>query len=334
MRSLVRTLSLVAVVLSLSACIVVPTGEYYKPSYTGHSVSYDDPPGCPGPGSIAVIKAASGVKVTAGLSTSGTSMDLGLRLSGNTSVRFESDQIGFSNLASGRSWQRAAGKFAITQELKLPPTTRVSPQHLFPSDVDDLTEINTDGLYKRASISFKTSRYKPKNGYLKLPDIILDGETLEVPPIEFWEDGFYANQFYAVPIEFAGFTIETRLWSRPPNNNLNFSIQLFPPLESEWGFTSDQVKFLDLELTEQSAATLGKMRIALEAFLPITRILKNTEFVDRSQVEATLSAGIRRSDVVVVQLPALIVDGRRIEFNPITFKKTSGHMLRAALINC
>ena len=131
MVALMRLLSLTVFSLALSACVVAPTGTFYKPTYPGDSPAFEGPwcGGAAGPGSVILLPVADDVVFKAQIEAKddrGMELYKALELAGDADARFESRTIRFEDPATGATWSAAAGGYSIYQPFEVLPDAHLS----------------------------------------------------------------------------------------------------------------------------------------------------------------------------------------------------------------
>lgn len=336
-----RTLTLVSFMLALTSCVAIVPSEFYKPTYPKGNVTYEGGwcHGAAGPSSVIKLHVAEGVVVKVGLEknreNTDVSMNLELDLTSNTTAQFETNQIYFVNPASLEKWTKEAIEFSVSQDRKgWPPTETISRDKILPTDPNFLSELDKAKPYKTFSermLIGDADQYTLPKVSVTLPDIIADGHTYKIPAIQLQRYGTQLSEYIykEESIYVADFLVSANLerFDRyPVDRKMRRYLKLevtVPPTVS-WRFKSNRVLISDLPGEDVRLLDFKKLYpISPVRHISFVAPIKNLPLVMQTRARANFKVNVRPFDTIIVQLPSMLINGKRIQLDPITFKKST-----------
>jgi hypothetical protein len=339
---LMRLTTLSFFLLVLSGCVIAPTGTFYKPTYPSGSAAFEGPwcGGGAGPRSVILLPVADDVVLKSQIQAGkddGMELTLALELMGDADARFESRTIRLEDPATGEKWSVQAGGYYVYQPFTVPPDADLSLDAVVPTDHDSLDEAMRSRPYE-TSFAVRLDLLSPAHGQLLLPDLVIDGLRRPVPPIAFRKIiDRKVFPYQTEPVVVGDFRIDAEMsvlrdFMRRNIEELMIKVTVEAPAARTWRFATNQVAIVDTEKDQRHAVSFTslwpKPRINVDFLDPVI----NRRFVTRTEASIRLRVRDAGLDTLIVRLPTLVIRGERVEFAPITFKRSAG--VRIEPFNC
>lgn len=348
-----RAAVLGALVLAVvpAACGPGPQGIYYIPSSADRTATRERGD-CWGPLRVIVLR-RRGVGITVRVDrkpAKRVTLTTVVSMQPGTSMRFVSGAVRVSSPGAGRAWYVEPEFLEVSGSWEVSPSEVVDFSSVGPSRRETLSQPDSPGQL-RVEIPFSKTKFSPRSMELQLPDIATATQTMRLPPVRLtrrvvdeprppsagsrilhgdearYGPGSLTYDVVGLPpaawVRRDGFTVNGIASARFVPETLDGAdlrgrLYIVFPSSVAWRLSGPQIHAKDLETGEEVSIPLDSVHLSVDVRLPITAPLEG-EHVTWARFEVVASE--RRHRTLVIQLPDLVIDGRRTRVGPITFRK-------------
>ncbi|PLY00953.1 MAG: hypothetical protein C0622_07960 [Desulfuromonas sp.] len=339
-------------ILGLTSCVVAPQGYYYHPTTEETAVKYEGQwcGGVAGPPAVLKFLLADdctvGCQLTEGKKKN-LRLDLDVEVAPGSRARFLSNEIALTNLETGKRRLLVGDELFLFRYSTPPP--RYTP--LRPGEFFDFNSCGaTEAAYipsVHVEANFKIDNYYPRAVNILLPPIVTETQTFQIPAIRMQEN---ATAKEAKLREEEG---DTRYWSWPydvvdredddtwltvgefriegyisaghlvPKDAFGGTIRVHFPPEQKWRFSSDAFSVVDLDSGREYQARFSHTILNTLMTTVFNAPILGKEPL-RTKASADFDINETSSEGFMIELPELLLNGKKVRLKPVIFKKRLG----------
>jgi hypothetical protein len=330
--------------LTFSSCAVGPQGTYFHPSYPDNSVTFEGGwcGGAAGPPAVVKFSMDYGAQLYVSLkqiNDGGVRLMLSQHIPYGVSTQFAAEDIRITNPKQGSNWVIKPKYNQVIHPISpLSPEATIEFEAIFPVEGKYITE--NLSILKEFHVSFPVSleKSRPDSIELLLPNIVIDNKEFNVPAVKFAENKVQPE--YDWWPDHRAFTAVSGKWSSLNGcfwgatatgddggywAHINFSC----PPDIKWRFASREVRMVLLGTSEERLINFDEIRPSYPKVNFTTPIINRASrllnaYAVGSDDATGLALDSKDRDEVIVELPDIIINGKRRKIKPISFKKSIG----------
>jgi len=336
--------------LITSSCVIGPQGTYYQPSTDEENVEFEGIwcSGAAGPPGRLIISLEDSVTLETHLiarKTGALDLSFTLDIEPGSSAQFLSNEIKVSSPNTGKKWVTTVdriylGPAPIGYMARLAVDEMINYNKYSLTSFDFIPEVNTQ-------VEFSIKDFYPDSFNLVLPQIIASGQTYEIPPIRlsadekdkaencqkgeerfcWWTYNIESQNGNNPWVEIDGFKIKKGVISAGfirKDKGVGGFIRVYFSPSKKWRFASDIIRVIDLDTAQEKITSFDYLALDRSYYTAFTApfFTRGTEHTAATLITIILSPV--EIDVLVVEFPEMLINGKRVRVKPITFKKEMG----------